>query len=203
MWSLETIKFIALPVLGALTGYITNYIAVRMLFRPRREINIAGFRLQGLIPRRRPELARNIAETVHTHLISHEDIRRAMDKPEVADSVRQMVEGRVTQLLVERGPEIHPMARILLTDQLVGKLRAMITDEIMQSMPAITEQMLDTLEENLDFQALIIEKIEDFDLDSFEQIVLNIARKELRAIEILGGLLGFGIGLLSDALLLL
>ncbi len=196
-------KFIALPILGALTGYVTNFIAVRMLFRPRREVNMAGFRLQGLIPRRRPELARNIAETVHTHLISHDDIRRAMDKPEVSDSLRKMVEGRVTQLLVERGPEIHPMARILLTDQLVGKLRAIITDEIMKSMPSITEQMLDTLEENLDFQALIIDKIEDFDLDRFEQIVLNIARKELRAIETLGGLLGFGIGLLSDVLLLL
>ncbi|MFW5870829.1 MAG: DUF445 domain-containing protein [Candidatus Sumerlaeota bacterium] len=195
------LKMTALPLMGALTGYITNYIAVRMLFRPRRRVNILGMRFQGLIPRRRTEIAETIAETVHTHLISHEDIRRAMEKPEVSDSIRRMVEGRVTQLLVERGPELHPMARMFLTDQLIGKLRGMITDEVMQAMPGVTDQMLDTLEENLDFQALIAEKIEAFDLDRFEEIVLNIARRELRAIEILGGVLGFCIGLLSDVLL--
>ena len=49
----------------------------------------------------------------------------------------------------------------------------------------------------------MVKKIEEFDLEKFEAIVLEIAARELRAIEILGGVLGFGIGLVTDLLLYL
>lgn len=51
-------EFIILPLTGALIGFITNYIAIKLLFYPQKPI--AG--IQGLIPKRKEKLAESIAE---------------------------------------------------------------------------------------------------------------------------------------------
>ena len=68
-------KYIATPVIGAIIGYVTNWIAVKMLFRPRREIRIFGKRLPftpGVIPRGQGRLARAVGEVVETQLLTPE-----------------------------------------------------------------------------------------------------------------------------------
>ena len=40
-----------LPIVGGLLGWLTNMIAVKMLFRPRRAVNLGLFKLRGLIPK--------------------------------------------------------------------------------------------------------------------------------------------------------
>ena len=68
-------KYIATPVIGAIIGYVTNWIAVKMLFRPRQEIRIFGKRLPftpGVIPRGQGRLARAVGEVVETQLLTPE-----------------------------------------------------------------------------------------------------------------------------------
>lgn len=68
------LKAILLILIGSLIGWITNYIAIKMLFRPYKEINFGIFKLQGLIPKRQHEIGKTIANTIQTELISIEDI---------------------------------------------------------------------------------------------------------------------------------
>ena len=71
------LKYIAGPLVGALIGYCTNYIAVKMLFRPREEIRIFGHRLPftpGAIPKGRPRLAKAVGEVVSKTLVTQEDL---------------------------------------------------------------------------------------------------------------------------------
>ncbi len=66
------------PLLGAIIGYVTNYIAIRMLFRPLTEKRVLGIRLPftpGIIPRQRGALAESIAGMVSTQLITEETVR--------------------------------------------------------------------------------------------------------------------------------
>ena len=55
------------PIIGAIIGYITNFIAVKMLFHPYKPIKIFGFTLPftpGIIPKRKPKLAKAISRAV-------------------------------------------------------------------------------------------------------------------------------------------
>lgn len=196
----QIIRLIAVPIIAAATGYLTNYIAVRMLFRPQAERRWLGFRIQGLVPKRRPQIARKIGETVEQHLISHDDIKAALDHPDVNERIRKIVDARLDGL-EEKLQGLHPMAGMFLKGEIMIKARAIIADEVTRAVPPITESIVDHLEEKLDFKQLVTEKIEGFDLGRFEEIVLTIASRELRAIEILGGVLGFAIGLMTDLLL--
>jgi len=199
----DLIRLIAIPVIAAATGYITNYIAVRMLFRPRDACRIFGFHLQGLIPRRRGQIADSIADTVAKHLISHDDIRRVLAEPAVEGQIQDLMGARIDHLLHTKLPASAPMLGMFLNEKALGKIKVAIMSEVMDAVPAMTEQMMDTVEEHLDFRRIVVEKIEGFDLATLEEIVLRIASKELRAIEVLGGVMGFGIGLLTDLLLLI
>ncbi len=72
------------PLLGALIGYVTNYIAIRMLFRPLRPWRLFGLRLPltpGIIPAKRSELAQRMGEMVGSHLLTAGDVRLALEKP--------------------------------------------------------------------------------------------------------------------------
>ena len=68
-------KYIATPLIGAIIGYVTNWIAVKMLFRPRREVRVFGKRLPftpGVIPRGQGRLARAVGKVVETQLLTPE-----------------------------------------------------------------------------------------------------------------------------------
>lgn len=70
------------PLLGAVIGYVTNSLAIRMLFRPLREWRIFGLRVPftpGIIPRRRHELAESIGRMVSTQLLTAEVLRRRVE----------------------------------------------------------------------------------------------------------------------------
>jgi len=77
----DALPFLAPPLLGAFIGYVTNYVAIRMLFRPLRPWRLFGLRLPltpGVIPARRGELARRMGEMVGSHLLTTDDVVRAL-----------------------------------------------------------------------------------------------------------------------------
>jgi uncharacterized membrane protein YheB (UPF0754 family) len=90
------------PLLGAFIGYLTNKVAIRMLFRPLRRWRVLGIPVPmtpGVIPAKRHELARNIGEMVGTHLLTSRDIGSALSEERFQDHLRARVEGWVNELL--------------------------------------------------------------------------------------------------------
>lgn len=90
------------PLLGAFIGYMTNYVAIKMLFRPLRPWKIAGIRVPmtpGVIPSKRHQLARNIGEMVGEHLLTSRDVSRAIAGDRFQQKLHELIADRVTSLL--------------------------------------------------------------------------------------------------------
>ena len=101
MWDMISWKMVAAPVVGAVIGYLTNWIAVKMLFHPRYEIRIGGWKLPftpGVIPKGQPRLARGIGKVVKTQLLTTEVMSGILlsdkMKDQLADAVRKWVNER-------------------------------------------------------------------------------------------------------------
>ncbi len=101
IWNMISWKIIAAPVVGALIGYLTNWIAVKMLFHPRYEIRIWGRKLPftpGVIPKGQPRLARGIGNVVKNQLLTTEVMRGILlsdkMKNQLADAVRNWISQR-------------------------------------------------------------------------------------------------------------
>ena len=65
----EEIVF-ALPVIAAGIGWITNFLAVKMLFHPKSEVKLLGLRIQGVFPKRQAALAQKLGDIVSEELFS-------------------------------------------------------------------------------------------------------------------------------------
>ncbi len=75
------IKYIITPIIATVIGYGTNYVAVKMLFRPRDEVKLFGHTLPftpGAIPKGKPRLAKAIGNVVGNTLITKEDIKEKL-----------------------------------------------------------------------------------------------------------------------------
>lgn len=105
------IKYI---LIGALIGYCTNYLAIKMLFRPRSEKRILGFKIPftpGVIPKNQPRIARAIASMVSKTLLTKEDVIKSLEglKPIFVNKVMEVICAEETSVNTLSSPFIHDM----------------------------------------------------------------------------------------------
>ena len=100
---MKQILFWALPPLaGAIIGYVTNALAIKMLFRPMAEKRILGLRLPftpGILPRERGILAESIGRMVEQELLTPGVLRERLAKAEVRGNVESALASYTGQLL--------------------------------------------------------------------------------------------------------
>ena len=184
-------EFLLMIGVGALIGWFTNYLAIRLLFRPYNEINLVIFKLQGLIPKRRHEIALNIAEVIETELISIREIGDKLDTSsfeygDLDEFLDRLVKEKIKAELLEK----NPFLKMFMNDGILNKMRDYIKKLILDNKDELFQLLLKSIEKNVDLKGHIIEKMDNFSLREIEDIIIKISKKELKHIEILGGILG-------------
>lgn len=195
------IKLFVLAFIGAFIGWMTNVFAIKLMFRPINPIKIPllNFSLQGLIPKRKTEIAKSIGDTVEHELLSIEEIIDKMiedlDKEEIID----MIKSRIMALAEEKMPMLVPSS----IKSMILKYVEEIIDENGENMiNELSEKMVHRATEKVSISLIVEEKINEFDFIKLEEIILIIAKNELKHIELLGGLIGFFIGIVQGLIVL-
>ncbi|MDR2476236.1 MAG: DUF445 family protein [Treponema sp.] len=109
------------PLAGALIGFVTNVIAIKMLFRPLREIRVFGVRLPftpGILPRQRHKLALSIGGMVERELLTPELLRQRFKNEDVREKIRASI-GRFSAKLLG-----SPLREIVNTESAAPGLKA-------------------------------------------------------------------------------
>jgi uncharacterized membrane protein YheB (UPF0754 family) len=122
------IRWIAPPLIGAIIGYITNYIAIKMLFRPLTPKTLFGRRVPftpGIIPRRKAQLADALGKAVFAKFFNWDDLEIVFLSEPFAEEVacQAATELRGSQTLGEWGPPIPEDAADRLRDALALRIR--------------------------------------------------------------------------------
>jgi uncharacterized membrane protein YheB (UPF0754 family) len=90
------------PLVGAVIGYITNAVAIKMLFRPLKEIRFLGIRVPftpGILPRQRHKLAENIGAIVGRQLLTPEIVAERLRQADLRESLKTVIAGYTEQFL--------------------------------------------------------------------------------------------------------
>ena len=122
------IHWIAPPLIGAVIGYITNYIAIKMLFRPLTPKMIFGRRLPftpGIIPRRKAQLADALGKAVFAKFFNWDDLEIVfLSEPFAEKMPRQPAAARrSTRTMGERGPAVPAAAAARMRAALATRIR--------------------------------------------------------------------------------
>ena len=154
-------KLIAVPVIGAIIGYATNWIAVKMLFRPHKEVRVMGWKLPftpGVIPKGQGRLARAVGRAVEEQLLTREVLEEELLSEEKMQKMKEMISDWVeTQKASEK--TVKKVAEDLISEDSVEdfidsteeKMTDMIFVRIQEMDPGhmIAEKVLEAAKEKL------------------------------------------------------
>ena len=192
-----------LPIIAALTGWITNFIAVKMLFHPREKVKFLFFEFQGIFPKRQKALAEKLGKIVANELFSFKDIKHSLQDPKNLEEVHTLIGSKLDDFLENRMIESMPMLYVFMSDEMRVKIKDTLQAELQLMLPDLLESFAARIEQQVDIEKTVYNKVANFSSDKLESILYDIMSKEFRFIEILGGVLGFIIGLIQVGLVAL
>lgn len=187
--------WITIPAIGGLIGLTTNWLAVKMIFRPVKPRRLLFFKLHGLIARRQDELAKAIGRVVGNHLVEHKDVLKSLNKLDFGGILGKVLDRGL-------GPKIQelrslPLIGGFLTEERIADIKQSITDSIMRHREDVLDEVEKGLSKGLDVPALVEKKVAAFEILKLEKLILEVANRELRSIVWLGGVLGVLIGVVQ------
>ncbi|HNY29259.1 MAG TPA: DUF445 family protein [Fibrobacteria bacterium] len=195
--------FLLPPVVGALIGWGTNWLALKMLFRPVEPIRIGPWSIQGVIPRRQEALAINLGSMVERELVSHHDLARALTDPDLLESLKPVVAAEAKRFAEERLPGLHPMVAMFLTQGMKDKVAEMLAVELSGMIPRIAQGAGQALEDHVPVRDLVRAKVQAMSPRAMEEMLFSILAREFGFIEWSGAVLGGLVGLAQSGLMFL
>jgi len=193
------IQLVMMPLIGAFIGWGTNLLAIKLIFWPLNPIKIPllGIEFQGLIPKRRLDISRSIGEVLEHEIISPEEIIGSLTSEKAKNEVIVYIKKIVAKRVGEKLPSFIPSGLKNSIKDYIGDLiernGAGLFDEIKI---AITENA----KEQLNLKQLVEDKINSLDLVQLEDLIIRLSNRELKQIEVLGGILGFFMGVIQAAI---
>ncbi len=196
----SVIKILILATIGGLIGYITNVIAIKLIFRPiiPIKIPIINKEIIGLIPKRKTEIATNIGTIIQEEFLSLDEILDNIvtedDKQIVVEYIRVKL-----KLIINEKLSLAPSSIKRIIQEYIYDF---IEEEIKHSIDDLSEEIVSKATTRINIREIVENKINQLDLYELENLILRIAKNELKHIEILGLVLGFLIGIIQGIIIL-
>jgi len=180
--------FLITPIAGAIIGYITNWIAIKMLFRPHSQKYVFGIKLPftpGLIPKERHKISQKIGETLAEHLITTDMITDYMLSADSMSAIESEIEKYLHASKVPAAGILTKVVNSLLkSDRVKAGLAHTISSAV----------------SNIDIGKMAEEQMNSMEIAEAERIILSVVKRELNMITAMGGILGFIIGLVPGVM---
>lgn len=191
---------ILLATIGGLIGWVTNILAIKLMFRPIDPIKVPVLNIEiiGLIPKRKNEIAKNIGQVIQDEFISIEDIMNNLIQDEDKERVNEFVKLKIQNVVNEKMSFIPTPFKAMVQ----GYIDDIVDEEIGLCINELSEEMIQKASSRIDIQQMVEDKINELDLEELEKIIIDVAKKELKHIEILGLILGFVIGLIQGIIIM-
>lgn len=164
-----------IPIVGAFIGWITNVIAIWLLFRPYKR----RFGIQGLLPKYQNEMAERLGKLVKQHLLDDKTLINSINLDE-----------KVKEFLNRKIENLNPIVKTILKNLIgIETIAAFIKNNL--------EEELQKLPDMIQVDAIVASKIKQFDLSQLEKLVYSATSREIRFIKLTGAVLGFAIGIIQ------
>lgn len=190
-------------LLSAFTGWVTTWVAIKMLFHPRRPIKILGFTVQGIFPKNQRLIAEKLGQVVGKELLSFDEIEQKVTDPANLQKLKPEIEAHIDAFLSHKLKEVFPMLSMFIGDKTIAQLKNAFLMELESLFPVLMKGYMAKLENDLDLEKIVTEKVAGFSSEKLEGILQQITKKEFQFLEVIGGVFGLLIGIAGVAVNLL
>ncbi len=186
-----------IPVISAFIGWVTNWVAIKMLFHPREPKKVLGITFQGIFPKRQQQFAEKLGKLVSNEFLSFTDIEEKISSPENLKKVMPLIEQHIDEFLRHKLSDEMPVISMFIGDKTINKMKGAFMKELELIFPQLMKQFAGNLKTELDLEHIVINKVSNFSSDKLEELLYQIMSKEFRFVEIIGAVIGFIIGIVQ------
>lgn len=194
---MNIIVIILLPLIAGAIGWFTNYLAVKMLFNPKKPVNILGYKLQGVFPKRQQQIAERVGKMVAEELLHFDDIIKEVNTQSTIDSITSKLDRKLDYYFDVTLVEKYPMVSKLVPQKGKDKIKSEILNEVEHLAPDFINSQIKSLEHTLNIEGIIADKVSKLSSEKLEDLLMKMLSTELKFIEWVGAILGFIIGLIQ------
>ena len=193
-----------LPIVGAIVGLGTNYLAIEMIFRPFEPRRFLGvFRYQGLFPKRQKDIAHDYGETARDEILTPRVVIEWI-KRESGERFTQVVRETVRARLEAEWSQARAMVPpgVPIPDDLIERATEVVLGHLGQMIPEVQDSFEDYLLVKLDVANTVETRLGELSKPDFEGVLRGIFEEDELTLILVGGFLGGAVGLLQAALVL-
>lgn len=184
-----------MPVFGALTGWFTDWLALRMIFYPigpRRYLGLVTW--QGLFLRRREEVTEAYATLIATEVITPHKVIEAVLHGPLADRLFGMIQREVQRTLARHVGVAGPLVLFAVGSRRYQSMKYLIAERALQRLPDTLAHVEDYARDAMDIRNLLISKMRELSAEEFEGLLRPAFQEDEWILITVGAVLGFAVG---------
>jgi len=183
-----------MPVFGLVTGFVSDYLALTMLFAPRQPRRILGVRLQGVLHADRAEITRNYARIMAEDLFSPEMLIHEVLTGPGSDRLLAMVRTEVMAAIDAETGIVAPIVNLAIGTRRYQAIKDAIGAQAAALTPSVLGSLSDYAARTIDLEHTLVDKMNQLTSEQFESIMRPIFKDDEPLMVTVGAVLGFLVG---------
>jgi uncharacterized membrane protein YheB (UPF0754 family) len=189
-----------LPILGVIVGYVTNWVALWMIYEPPDPYRIGPFRFQGLFVKRQPEVADVYARIVADEIVTVANFGGELLGGPQSDRTRYLIESSMRPAIDQAIGPARAAVRVAIGRREYDAIRESLAAEPVTSMMTPLSDPEFTRRQGATMRKLISERMREMPASDFADMLRTATREDEWLLLLHGAVLGFAGGLVHLAL---
>ncbi len=196
-----SLYYFTIPLISSFIGWMTNYVAVKMLFRPYKERNFLFIKIQGIFPKRRHALIEKLS-TIIAHDLLHKEklIDQITANPKLDELITSNIKKYIGGLINNKIKKI-PLISALVNEDMVQSIEESLLSDFKEGLGPIKNEFLHEAIANLDIKKVVTDYLNSLSMKEMEELIRSVLKREFRFVEWSGAVLGFFIGICQLAII--
>jgi uncharacterized membrane protein YheB (UPF0754 family) len=186
-----------LPVAGFLVGWVTNWIALKVIFQPIEPRNICGYSLQGIFLKRQVEVSEIFARVVCVEILHIKAIWTAIFNGRLSKNFFAMLRAHTLVFTGKLVAEIEPLAIAAMGSAKFLQMKEDIAQKVLEKLPSVIDASYEYTQEALGMESTIREKMAELPPAEFEGVLHPAFEEDEIQLIALGGVLGAIVGVIQ------
>lgn len=186
-----------LPVAGFIVGWFTNFIALKLIFKPLEPKNICGYKLHGIFLRRQKEVSEVFARVVCTEIVHVKAIFEDIFAGPLSGNFYAMLRAHTLVFTDKMLAELKPLAIAAMGANKFDAMKEAIAQKVLDEIPNIIDHSYEYTTEALGIETEMRTKMEALGSSEFEGVLHPAFEEDEIQLIILGGILGAIVGVIQ------
>lgn len=183
-----------LPAFGLVVGFVSDWIALQLLFWPKQPRRVLGLKVQGLFLKRQQEVARDYGELIAKQIITpHHIIEEILHGP-ASDKVIALVQRHVTQMVDEQAGIARPLVALAIGSKRYQAIKQIVAEKLVQRLPEALRNVERYAERAMDIRGTVVSKMQELTPEEFEGLLRPAFKEDEWSLIAVGAALGFLVG---------